>query len=58
MSGRMKKYRENLNNIPDPIMPSEIPQIKLDLRGLMTYAKSSGKKVSELLDEEKMMFIK
>lgn len=40
----MKRYKESLKNTPDPIMPSQLPQMNLDLRGLMNYAKSIGKK--------------
>ena len=36
---------------------SRQPQIKMNLRGLMEYAKSVGKKVSELTEEEKNRFI-
>lgn len=57
MNGQMKKYRESLATMPDPILLSQCPQIKLDLRGLMKYAKSKGKKVVELTDEEKNSFI-
>jgi len=45
MSGQMKKYRESLVNMPEPIMLSQITQ-KMDLRGLMAYAKSKGVKVA------------
>ncbi|MBR2507864.1 MAG: hypothetical protein IKB70_13495 [Bacilli bacterium] len=54
---RMEKYVQSLINTPDPILPSQQPQIKLNLRGLMEYAKSIGKKVSELTEEEKNRFI-
>lgn len=58
MYGQMKKYKESLLNTSEPIMPSQLLQIKLDLKGLMTYAKKTGKKVIELSDAEKNMFIK
>ena len=58
MYGQMKRYKESLKNTPDPIMPSQLPQMNLDLRGLMNYAKSIGKKVVDLTDAEKRMFIK
>ena len=54
----MKRYEESLKNTPDPIMPSQLPQMNLDLRGLMNYAKSIWKKVVDLTDAEKRMFIK
>lgn len=58
MCGQMKKYKESLKNTPEPIMPSQVPKINLDLRGLMTYAKSVGKKVVDLTEKEKNMFLK
>ena len=57
MNGQMKRYRESLATMPDPILLSQCPQIKMDLRGLMKYAKSKGKKVVELTEEEKNLFI-
>ena len=42
----------------EPIMPSQISNIKMDLQGLMKYAESKGKQVIELSDDEKAMFIK
>ena len=57
MNGQMKRYRESLAMMPEPIMPSQYPQIKLDLRGMMEYAKRNGKKVIELTDEERNSFI-
>ena len=54
---RMEKYVQSLINTPGPILPSRQPQIKMNLRGLMEYAKSVGKKVSELTEEEKNRFI-
>ena len=58
MYGQMKKYKESLKNTPEPIMPSQLPQIAFDLRGMMEYAKSLGKKVVELSESEKQMFVK
>ena len=51
-------YKKVSANTPEPIMPSQVPQIALDLRGLMSYAKDMGKKVVELTEEEKKMFIR
>lgn len=56
MSGQMKRYRESLVNMPEPIMLSQITQ-KMDLRGLMAYAKSKGVKVAQLTEKEKMSFV-
>ena len=43
MTGQMKRYRESLKNTPEPILLSQI-DTKMDLRGLMTYAKKIVKK--------------
>ena len=57
MTGQMKKYRELLKRTPEPIMLSQIQQ-KMDLHGLMEYAKKKGMKVVELTEKEKMSFMK
>ena len=57
MYGQMKKYKDSIKNTPGPIMSSQIPEIHLDLKGLMEYAKKTGRKVTELLEEEKSMTI-
>ncbi|CBL11673.1 hypothetical protein RO1_10100 [Roseburia intestinalis XB6B4] len=53
----MKKYRDSLEKTPEPVLLSQI-QTKMDLRGLMHYAKEKGKKVMELSEKERMSFIK
>ena len=55
MTGQMKRYRESLKETPEPILLSQI-QTKMDLRGLMKYAKEKGKKVMELSEEERRSF--
>lgn len=57
MTGQMKKYRESLTNTPEPILLSQIQQ-KMDLRGLIAYAKERGKKVAELTEQEKLSFVR
>lgn len=57
MTGQMKKYRESLANTPEPILLSQIHE-KLDLRGLMAYAKEKGVKVVQLSEQEKEVFLK
>ena len=57
MTGQMKKYRDSLEKTPEPVLLSQI-QTKMDLSGLMHYAKEKGKKVMELSEKERMSFIK
>ncbi|MGN1405532.1 MAG: hypothetical protein ACI4WM_04635 [Erysipelotrichaceae bacterium] len=57
MNGQMKKYKESLAKTPDPILLSQINR-KMDLRGLMKYAKEKGVRVEQLSEKEKMVFIK
>ena len=57
MTGQMKRYRESLKETPEPILLSQI-QTKMDLRGLMKYAREKGKKVMELSEEERRSFIR
>ena len=57
MAGWMKKYKESLARTGEPILLSQCPQVKMDLKGLMEYAKKQGKKVVDLTDSEKKMFI-
>lgn len=57
MTGQMKRYRESLKETQEPILLSQI-QTKMDLRGLMKYAKEKGKKVMELSEEERRSFIR
>lgn len=56
MTGQMTKYKESLKHMPEPIMLSQI-QRKVDLRGLMKYAKEKGVKVTQLTNEEKDRFL-
>ena len=56
MTGQMTKYKESLRHMPEPIMLSQI-QRKVDLRGLMNYAKEKGIKVTQLTNEEKNRFL-
>ena len=58
MNGQMKKYKESLAKMSDPILLSQCPKVKLDLKGLMQYAKEKGIKVIELTEKEKAAFIK
>lgn len=57
MNGQMKKYRESLINMPEPILLSQITQ-KMNMRGLIQYAKEKGVKVAQLTESEKRSFLK
>lgn len=49
-------YKASMN-APDPVVPSQIPDVRIDYRGLVKYAHSVGKEVSDLSDAEKEAFI-
>lgn len=49
-------YCASLNN-PEPIMPSQLPDVRIDYRGLINYAKEVGKTVADLSGEEKNAYI-
>lgn len=60
MNGQMlssKKYEMSLKRMMEPVLPSQLPKIKMDLAGLSRYAKEKGISLSELTDEEKRRFI-
>lgn len=58
MNGQIKKYKESLLHMPEPILLSQCLKIKLDLRGIMQYAKEKGVEVIDLTENEKATFIK
>jgi len=55
MNGQMTRYKESLSNTQKPIPFNEIKGT-MDYRGLIAYAKSQGKKISELTQIEKKKF--
>lgn len=55
MNGQMTKYKESLLKTPKPIPFNEIKGT-MYYRGLLAYAKSQGKKISELTQSEKAKF--
>lgn len=57
MNGQMKKYKESLKEMSEPIMLSQMTKT-MDLRGLMKYAKQKGVKVAQLTEKERMSFVK
>lgn len=54
----LKKYRQTVEHMAPPIMPSELPKIKMDISGMTAYAKKVGKQLNELTKEERNRFIK
>lgn len=56
MNGLMKKYNDSLLNTPEPVLLSQITK-KVDLRGLIKYAKNKGLHVAQLSEKEKLPFI-
>lgn len=49
-------YTASINST-ESVMPSQIPHVRIDCRGLIQYADAAGKTVMELSDEEKDKFI-
>lgn len=60
MSGQMlnyRRYQESLSKMSQPIMPSQLPKIKMDLAGMSNYAKKKGVSLHELSAQEKKRFM-
>lgn len=60
MNGQMlssKRYDMSLKDMMGPVLPSQLPKIKMDLAGLSRYAKEKGISLSQLTEEEKRRFI-
>ena len=58
MNGLMNRYKESLKNTPKPVMPSQISIKKIDLSGLLKYAKSKNVSPAKLSESEKAKFIR
>lgn len=41
---QQRRYEEILNDMPEPIMPSQLSNIKIDLQGIMNYAENKVKR--------------
>ena len=62
MNGQMRKfdyarYYKQLETMPEPIMTSELPKVKLNLKGVRQYAREKGVPIASLTDAEKKLFI-
>ena len=51
------KYMNSLRKIPAPILGSQLPNSKINLAGLMEYARKKGVKAGDLSEAEKNQFI-
>lgn len=52
-----QQYKESLEMLSEPISLNQFPKVKIDLRGMIEYARIQEKKVEELTDGEKGRFI-
>lgn len=57
MNGPMERYKASLQDTPGPISLKDCPHAKVDLRGLLAYARSAGVQPADLSDEEKRRFV-
>lgn len=52
-----KRYQESLSKTPQPIMPSQLPEFKMNLAGMSHYARDRGISLDELSEQERKNFI-
>lgn len=52
-----ERYFEQIKKMPEPIMTSELPKVKLNLKGIREYAESKGSAIASLAEGEKQFFI-
>ena len=57
MNGQTMNYKISLNTSVRPILPSELPKVRIDYKGLLNYAKKKGVRVIELTEAEKNAFV-
>lgn len=60
MNGQMqnyKRYTESLSKISQPVLPSQLPRVKMNLSGLSRYAKQKGVTLYELSQTEIRQFV-
>ena len=57
MNGQMMNYNKYLESLKNTPHFDSTPVVKLNIRGLLKYSKEKGKKLSELTDEERDMFV-
>lgn len=52
-----EKYNEQLRTMQEPVLAGELPNVKLNLRGIREYARKKGVPIASLTEEEKQLFI-
>lgn len=57
MNGLMNKYKKSLEQTQRPILPSELSKQKIDLKGLLAYAKTKKISPANLSEQEKAKFL-
>lgn len=57
MNGLMSKYKDSLKNTSDHFPLSQCKPMKMNLSGLLRYAKEKGIQPYDLSEKEKEMFI-
>ena len=55
MTKQAKNYK--IKTTGKAIMPSQLPNIRIDYKGLIEYAHNKGVRAGELTDLEKKMFV-
>jgi len=61
MSGQTmnyKKYYSHLKTMPEPVMPSELPKKRFDLRGVAKYIKEHNLSVATMTENEQEILFK
>jgi hypothetical protein len=53
-----KKYQEHLKTMPEPVMPSELPKTKLNLRSVAKYIQEHNLSVATMTEREKEVLLK
>jgi hypothetical protein len=52
-----KKYYDYLKTMPEPVMPSQLPKIKINLSAVSKFAKENNVCFADFSESEKVDFI-
>lgn len=52
------KYNEYIKTMPAPVMPSQLPKLKINFSAIAQYAKEHGICIASLTQQEKAEIIK